>query len=120
QQCLEWLPYVNLADLRVHYGGTGTINQTVDFRRLRMLGTQMRDVIHWRCHGGGRITVMLLIQRRQREPAVREGTEQLVKVLVSNFPRLLYAWVHRNELLMQATPEDHPSLSQYRRSTQLS
>ncbi|KAG2792981.1 hypothetical protein PC129_g22940 [Phytophthora cactorum] len=98
QQCLEWLPFIRVVDLRVYNGGTASVSTAVDFQRLHKLGSRVMDVIRWTRHGGGRITVALQAPRGRRIPVVLAEVELLVRVLVSNFPRLLFSRANHNEL----------------------
>lgn len=106
--CLEWLPYANLTDLWMYNGKTGRPTTPRDFGLLRDMGSWLRDILHWRCLGTGRLLFTLLGKKQRRTTAVKAKVEVLILTLITNFPRLLYWGGLSSEVRVYAARQELP------------
>ncbi|OWZ09944.1 reverse transcriptase [Phytophthora megakarya] len=106
--CTEWLPYLVSSELRLYDGVKGRITTTRDFSRILGNGYRLRDSIHRRRLGAGRIIFTPLRTQADCNPRVVAQLRQLVVVLVTNFHILLYTGLANDALRLDALPLDHP------------
>ncbi|KAL3662124.1 hypothetical protein V7S43_012925 [Phytophthora oleae] len=87
--CTEWLPYVHIRDFRLYDGSVDRFTTSDDFYQLVRLGHRLPDVLHWRRHGAGRVTVTALCKASLCTQAVKRQLCRLLTVLITNIPILL-------------------------------
>ncbi|OWZ04937.1 reverse transcriptase [Phytophthora megakarya] len=106
--CTEWLPYLVTSDLRLYDGVEGRISTAHDFSRLFRTGYRLRDIVHWRRLGAGRLIFTPLRTQSECTSGVLAQLRRLAILMITNFPLLLHVGQHNDALRMVIQPPDHP------------
>ncbi|KAE8884879.1 hypothetical protein PF005_g3796 [Phytophthora fragariae] len=94
--CLEWLPFLVLSELKVYSEGGHMVNPKHRFRLLCTGGKQLKDHVHWKWTSNGDLLTTALATKVT--PAVQRQIGSLMRLLVLNYPQLLYPGDHTGQV----------------------